>query len=131
MIENERVHSVIYFNAVQNLFVERNISNTADLSAVIHEIISSINDNLFSQSPEQYFSENSCLSFASFTYITSSSDHSMLETIDENVDADYKNAVIVVCSPESCSDFSADYSTLALIPVVVGKITASIKDIDI
>ena len=131
LIDNARVHSVIFFNASQNLFVERNISDSTDLSAVIHEIISSINDNLFSQSPEQYFSENSYLSFASFTYITSSTNETVLEIIDENVDADYKNAVIIVNTPESASEISSEYTSLALTPVVIGKITASIKDIDI
>ena len=86
---------------------------------------------MFSQSPEQYFSENSYLSFASFTYITSSTNETVLEIIDENVDADYKNAVIIVNTPESASEISSEYTSLALTPVVIGKITASIKDIDI
>ncbi|WP_028516564.1 DUF58 domain-containing protein [Ruminococcus flavefaciens] len=131
LLDNERCHSVTFYNAAQNCFSEYDIKDGADLTAVIRNIISSINDNMFSHSPEQYFVENDSLSFASFTYISSFADQSVLGDIDENVDADFKNAVIVVDSAEEISDMSVGFSSLNVIPVVVGKISASIKDIDI
>ena len=131
LLDNERCHSVTFYNAAQNCFSEYDIRDGADLTAVIRNIISSINDNMFSHSPEQYFVENDSLSFASFTYISSFADQSVLGDIDENVDADFKNAVIVVDSAEEISDMSVGFSSLNVIPVVVGKISASIKDIDI
>lgn len=131
LLDNERCHSVTFYNAAQNCFSEYDIRDGADLIAVIRNIISSINDNMFSHSPKQYFTENDSLSFASFTYISSFADQSVLGDIDENVDADFKNAVIVVDSAEEVSDMSVGFSSLNVIPVVVGKISASIKDIDI
>ena len=131
LLDNERGHSVIFFNAAQNRFVEHTISDSSDIFAVISEIINSVRDNLFCQPPENYFAEYSPLSFASFTYVSSSSKASTLDIIDESVDADYKNAVIVVDSAESTEKLVTGSSTLNTIPVVVGKISASIKDIDI
>jgi len=131
LLDNERVHSVTFYNAAQDRFAEQDINDSSDLSAVIRNIITSINDNMFSHSPKQYFLENNSLSFASFTYISSFADQSILGDIDENVDADFKNAVIVADSPEELSDISSGFSSLNVIPVIVGKISASIKDIDI
>ncbi|MCR5601686.1 MAG: DUF58 domain-containing protein [Ruminococcus sp.] len=131
LLDNERGHSVIFFNAAQNQFIELTISDSSDLSAAIAEIINSVRDNLFCQSPEYYFADNSPLSFASFTYISSSGDNAILDHIDENVDADFKNAITVVDSAESFDKINAGYSTLNMIPVIIGKISASIKDIDI
>lgn len=131
LLDNERVHSVTFYNAAQDQFAEQDINDSSDLSAVIRNIITSINDNMFSHSPKQYFLENNSLSFASFTYISSFADQSILGDIDENVDADFKNAVIVADSVEELSDISSGFSSLNIIPVVVGKISASIKDIDI
>ena len=131
LLDNERVHSVTFYNAAQDRFAEQDINDSSDLSAVIRNIITSINDNMFSHSPKQYFLENNSLSFASFTYISSFADQSILGDIDENVDADFKNAVIVADSVEELSDISSGFSSLNVIPVIVGKISASIKDIDI
>ena len=131
LLDNERCHSVTFYSSVHNRFVEHDIKEGADLSAVIRSIITSINDNMFSHSPEQYFMENTSLSFASFTYISSFADQSILGEIDENVDADFKNAVIVVDSTEETYELSTGFASLNVIPVFVGKISASIKDIDI
>ena len=131
LLDNERGHSIVYFNAAQNCFVEHQISDSSDIAAVLAEMISSVKDNLFCQSPDHYFAENPNLSFASFTYISSSADSSVLDHIDENIDADFKNAVIIVDSPEAAEKLNTGLSTLNTIPVVIGKISASIKDIDI
>ena len=75
--------------------------------------------------------ENPTLSYASFTIITSSMDQKVLEHIDENIEADFKNALLVVNSADDLSETLAGYQALSIIPVAVGKISASIKDIDI
>ena len=131
LLENERGHSVIFFNSSLNRFVEHTVLDSADLNSVINEIISSVRDDLFCQSPDVYFAENPTLSYASFSIITSSKDHRVLEHIDENIEADFKNALLVVNSADDLSETLAGYQALSIIPVAVGKISASIKDIDI
>lgn len=131
LLDNERCHSVVFFNASQNQFAEYSITNSTDLAAVVRTLISSINESHLCQKPEVYFTENSGLSFASFTYISSDPDSEMLERIDEEVDADYKNAVIVIDDADKSASVGGDYSSLNVIPVLVGRISASIKDIDI
>ena len=131
LLENERGHSIIFFNSSLNRFVEHTVLDSADLNSVINEIISSVRDDLFCQSPDVYFAENPTLSYASFSIITSSKDHRVLEHIDENIEADFKNALLVVNSADDLSETLAGYQALSIIPVAVGKISASIKDIDI
>jgi len=131
LLENERGHSVIFFNSSLNRFVEHTVLDSSDLNTVINEIISSVRDDLFCQSPDVYFMENPTLSYASFTIITSSKDQKVLEHIDENIEADFKNALLVVNSADDLSETLAGYQALSIIPVAVGKISASIKDIDI
>ncbi len=131
LLENERGHSIIFFNSSLNRFVEHTVLDSADLNSVINEIISSVRDDLFCQSPDVYFADNPTLSYASFSIITSSKDHRVLEHIDENIEADFKNALLVVNSADDLSETLAGYQALSIIPVAVGKISASIKDIDI
>ena len=131
LLENERGHSVVFFNASVSRFVEHTITDNSDLIAVIHEIITSFKDDLFCQSPEMYFMEKTSLSFASFTLITSSSDQKILDHIDENIEADFKNAILVTNSADTITEGMGCFQSLNIIPVAVGKISASIKDIDI
>lgn len=131
LLNNERAHSVIYYNSNQERFVERDIKDSQDLAAMAHEIVSSVSDNSPFIKPTVYFSENFPLSFASFTFISSFADPSVLEYIDENIDADFKNAMITISSNDDIEAVSAEYSSLNIIPVAVGKISASIKDIDV
>lgn len=131
LLENERAHSVTFYSSSQGCFVNRNVNDTGDLPAVIHEILSNVSDESPCHSAEEYFAENPSLSFASFTFITSSADRSILDHIDENVDADFKNAVIIADSVKEADSFGQGSSSLCIIPVVVGRISASIKDIDV
>lgn len=131
LIENERLHSIVYYNAKQKTFIERNITGIDQLSAVMRELIMSINDNLYCEPPDVFFAENPIVSLSSFTFITSLPDSPVLEYIDESVDADIKNAVIVVKSPEESEGVNSGYSSLNTIPVVIGRISSTIKDIEI
>lgn len=131
LIENERVHSIIYFSAKERRFVERDITGPEKLTAAVHELIMSVNDNLYCDPPDLFFAENQSLSLSSFTFITSVPDTPVLEYIDENVDADIKNAVVVVKSPEESAALEAGYSSMNTFPVVIGRISSSIKDIEL
>lgn len=131
MIENERIHTIVYYNAESRDFSEVNITSPEVLSATVRNIILSISDNLYCEPPERYFQVNSNISLSSFTFITSVPNTAVLHYIEENVDADIRNAVIVVKSPESAVEASSGLSELNTIPVVIGRITSSIKDIEL
>lgn len=131
MIENERIHTIVYYNAESRDFNEVNITSPEVLSATVRNIILSISDNLYCEPPECYFQVNSNISLSSFTFVTSVPDTAVLHYIEENVDADIRNAVIVVKSPESAVEATSGLSELNTIPVVIGRITSSIKDIEL
>lgn len=131
MIENERIHTIVYYNAESRDFNEINITSPEVLSATVRNIILSISDNLYCEPPECYFQVNSNISLSSFTFITSVPNTSVLHYIEENVDADIRNAVIVIKSPESAVEATSGLSELNTIPVVIGRITSSIKDIEL
>lgn len=131
LLDNERCHSAVFFNASQNQFAEYSITSSTDLASVVKALISSVDESRFCKAPDVYFSENNSLSFASFTYISSEFNEKLLDSIDDEVQADYKNAVIVIDDIEKTSSMGGGYSSLNVIPVVVGRISASIKDIDI
>ncbi|MBO5104199.1 MAG: DUF58 domain-containing protein [Ruminococcus sp.] len=131
MIENERIHTIVYYNAESRDFNEVNITSPEVLSATVRNIILSISDNLYCEPPERYFQVNSNISLSSFTFVTSVPDTAVLHYIEENVDADIRNAVIVVKSPESAVEATSGLSELNTIPVVIGRITSSIKDIEL
>ncbi len=131
MIENERIHTIVYYNAESRDFSEVNITSPEVLSATVRNIILSISDNLYCEPPERYFQVNSNISLSSFTFITSIPNTAVLHYIEENVDADIRNAVIVVKSPESAVEATSGLSELNTIPVVIGRITSSIKDIEL
>ena len=131
LLDNERCHSAVFFNAAQNRFAEYSITSSADLSEVVKALISSVDCTRVCQKPDVYFTENDGLSFASFTYISSAFDEKLLDSIDEEVEADLKNAVIIIDDIEKTASLGGGYSSLNVIPVVVGRISASIKDLDI
>jgi len=131
MLENERVHTVVYYNSMEKEFEEVQITDLESLTETVKRIILSINDNLYCQSPDVYLSDHGELSLSSFTFITSSKGTEVLEYIDENVDADIRNAVIVVSSSEEADEISTAYSDIHVTPVVIGRITASIKEIEL
>lgn len=130
MLENERIHTIVYYNAKANAFIEKNISNTDNLAETIHEIILSSGENAVYQSPVDYLSENNDLSMSSFVCIMANPDRKLLEYIGENVDADIKNAVVAVTSPKEAENITG-FSDINVIPVLIGRITSSIKDIEL
>ncbi len=130
MLENERIHSVVYFNENQGFFTERTISDTNELSEVVSELIFSISDNLYCEPPEMYFAENPNLSFSSFTFVTSAPNTDILSYINDSVDADFKNAIVVVKNYDE-SKTENIYGEMREIPVVIGRISNSIKDIEL
>lgn len=131
MLQNERLHSIVFYNGKANGFVERNISDSDDLAGTIQELILSVSDNLFCEPPELYFTEHSGLSLSSFTFISSVPDTSILEYIDDNVDADILNALLVVPSPEAAEKIDIGFPNLNTIPVIIGRISSSVKDIEL
>lgn len=131
MIENERIHTIVYYNAGNKRFEEVTVTDYDSLSSAVSNMIFSLTDSLNAESPEVYFADNSDISLASFTYITADIDEKILAYIDENIDSDSKNAVIVIKEAEISSYSSDSYTTLSAIPVVIGRITSSIKDIEL
>lgn len=130
MLENERMHNVIYYNSRYKHFIEKTISAPDELAELVKELINSFSDNLYCKGPEEYLSEAS-VSLASFVFVSSASDSPVLSFIDENIDADIKNAVLVVRSVQEASKLTDVFSNLNIIPVVIGRISSSIKDIEL
>lgn len=131
MLENERLHSIAFYSGKANGFVERNIADSDDLAGAVQELILSVTDNLFCEPPELYFTEHSGLSLSSFTFITALPDTPVLEYIDDNIDADILNALVVVPSLEEAAKSLTSYPNLNTIPVVIGRISSSVKDIEL
>lgn len=129
LLLNERAHTVIFYNGKSGVFTEKVVSDQGTLAEVIRELMTSLNDNLFCQPAVSYFEDNPSLSLASFCYISSAASNDSMSYIDSRLDAEIKNAVIVVRSPEEAASLSGD-SSLNVIPVVMGRISASIKDIE-
>lgn len=131
MLENERFHSIVYYNSHTGGFIEYHIPSSEALSGAIRGIINSVRDDMHCEAPEKYFSENPEMSAASFTFITSKVDHPVIEYIDAELDADIKNAVIITRSTEETESGIQAYASVNTIPVLIGRISASIKDIEL
>lgn len=131
MLENERLHSVVYCDSRTGEFIEKDISDTDRLSEMTYELILSLNNNSGFQPVQNYFAEKNNLSLSSFVFITSNPDPAVIEYIDENIEADIKNAIIIVTSPNAVAGIPPNNSYFNIIPVVIGRITSSIKDIEL
>lgn len=131
MIENERIHDIVYYNSARKRFEKKTITDFDSLGAAVSDMIFSLTDSLNAESPEAYFTENADLSLASFTYITAEKNRRILSYIDENIDSDSKNAVIVVKDGECDISDICTYSNINAIPVIIGRITSSVKDIEL
>lgn len=131
LIANERAHKVIFYNAKLREFEERQIESPDMLGDMIRELILLVNDNLYCESPESYFSDHPVNSLSSFTFITSVTDTSVFEYIDNEIDSDLKNAIVVVKDPDEAARIQTDHSDMSVIPVLIGRISASIKEIEI
>ena len=131
LIENERVHKIVYYNAKYREFTEKQVDSPEVLGEIMKELIFSINDNLYCEAPDSYFSENRLNALSSFTFISSAADEKVLEYIEDEVDSDLKNSIIVVKDADEAVRVQSGYSEMSLIPVAIGRISASIKDLEI
>ena len=131
LIENERIHTIVYYNAKMREFTETDITSPEVLAETVRNLILSINDNLFCEPPEKYFQINQSLSLSSFTFITSAPDTAILHYIEENIDSDIRNAVVVVKSPDDALNICSGITELNAVPVVIGRITSSVRDIEL
>lgn len=131
MLENERLHYVVYYDSSADEFIEKDIGSTEELSAVTYELILSLNGSAGVKPVQNYFAEKNSLSLSSFVFITSNPEPSVIEYMDENIEADIKNAVTVVTSPKAAAGIPPNNSGFNIIPVVIGRITSSIKDIEL
>ena len=129
MLENERSHSIVYYNSMANNFIEKHITNIDLLTETLYEIIRSAKENAVYQPPQNYIAENN-LSLSTFVCVTSAPEPKLLEYMGDNIDADIKNAVVAVTSPEEVENITAGTSDVNIIPVLIGRIT-SIKDIEL
>lgn len=131
LIENERIHTIVYYNAKSRSFENRLISDQNSLSAAMRELLLSIKDNLYCEPPDRYFACGPRLSLSSFTYIASYVSDQTRAYIDEELDADIKNILVTLKSTDPVEEPREIFSSVNTIPVVIGKISASIKDIEL
>lgn len=128
LAENERMHSIVYYNGKKKRFVDRCIKDGSELSDFVGELVTSFNDNLYCPKPEVYFADTD-ISAASFTYISTSADTNILSYIADEIDADYRNALIVVKNDTEGNRIKITDENIRIMPVIIGRISASIKDI--
>ncbi len=131
LIENEKSHSIIYYNFVKQDFCEATVTDMDSLSLAVRSIINSLNSANLCRSALDYFTNEHNLSLSSFVYISSEADGETLTHIDEKIDADLKNALIVVPSQDNIKELPDSLSNINIIPVVIGKISSSITDIEV
>lgn len=130
-IENERIHKIVFYSAKSKEFTEKIIASPEDIAETARELVCSFNDDLVCQEPDVYFSVNNGGPLSSFTYITSSENDTAFSYINEKIDADIKNAAVIVKSPSSASNISDGDLGINIVPVVIGRISSSIKDIEL
>ncbi len=131
MLENERIHTLVCFNGHVGTFVEYRITSPDSLSAAVRGIINSVRDDMGCQPAEDYLSDNPDISVSSFTFITSKPDHPVIDYMDTELDADIRNAVIVLKTVEEADRDIFSHASVNTIPVIIGRISSSIKDIEL
>ena len=131
MLENERSHSIVFYNGKKADFSRYIVTDTESLAAVVRDLIFSVTDTANCQTAELYFMDHPELALSSLTFITQKPDDDIISYIDENVDADIKNAVVVVNTPEDTTAVPDAYPQLRVLPLVIGRISSSIKDIEL
>ena len=130
-IENERIHKIVFYSAKSKEFTERIIASPEDIAETAKELVCSFNDDLVCPETDVYFADNSGFSLSSFTYITSSENDPAFSYIDEKIDADIKNAAVIVKSSADVSKISDGGLGINIVPVIIGRISSSIKDIEL
>lgn len=132
LLQNERIHTLIYYNQKQKQFNEISITDIDTLSAAINNLIFSFNDDFYFEMPRTYFSScNKESGFASFTFITAVPDKNILSYIDDEIDSDVKNVILVVKNYDSTENISDNFASINIMPVVIGKISSSVRDIEL
>lgn len=130
LLNNERIHSIVYYNSLYKEFTEKNIVNGDDLSEIIKEIFLSFDDNRNCEPPQHYFINKNNFSLSSFVFITSDTEKSLFEYMGSNIDADIKNAVVVVTSAKEAERLDDEYADINITPVIVGRIS-SVRDMEL
>lgn len=130
MTENGRFHSIIYFNAAENEFTERNVTDSESLAEIITELITSVRDDLHAEPPEMYFTENPSFSRSSFTLITAEYNEKLFRYIDEENCSVLKNLLLTVKNSENKYSENS-FVSLNLIPVTAGRISSSVGYIEV
>lgn len=131
LLENERCHRIVFFNARNKCFSEKDVKDMDSLAEAAQMLISSASCNIPCQSPSVWFADNGCLSLSSFIFISAAPERAVMEYIEDSVDADIKNALIVTPSAEKASELASGYADICTIPVVIGRISSSVKDIEV
>lgn len=131
MLENECFHSIIYCDSRKKRFEEKSITNLDSLASAVNDIIFSLANVSEALPPELYFDDEHIRELSSFTYITAEKNEKILSFIDENIDADSKNAIIIVKSTEETDLACGDAGSVEITPVVIGRISSSVKDIEL
>lgn len=130
LLENERIHTIIYYDSSEKQFSELTVDSTDALVSAVGKIIFSLSDDLYAKPPEQYFSENPSDGWVSFTLLTAEQSDRTLSLIDEEIDSYIKNVIAVVKNNEDAASLDKSYSSLSITPVVIGRITSSVRDIE-
>lgn len=128
-IENERIHSIVYYSNTEKKFAAREIDGPDALSAAICELILSLDESLYADEPSIYLDEPQERPLTSFTFITSTVSDALFSAVGDNIDADIKNIAVAVNDYDSF--INKDQSSVNVIPVAVGRISASIRAIEL
>ena len=131
LADNERFQTLIYYNGSCNRFVEREIHGHDDLISSVSELIRSFTDNLYCEEPALYFYSDPNISNASLTYISSYADPKMLSCISSDTDSEIKNVLIVTDQEKKIAIQNDSLDSVRIIPVIIGMISDSIKDIEL
>lgn len=131
LLENERCHNVVFFNAKKRCFTEMSVNDMDSLAEAAQMLITSASHHIPCQSPAVWFADNGNLSLSSFIFISAAPERTVMEYIDDSVDADIKNALLVAPSADKAAGMAAGYSSICAIPVVIGRISSSVKDIEV
>ncbi len=131
LIENEKNHTIVFYNFKEHDFSEITVTDSDSLALAVKSLILSLDNTELCRPSSDYFMGNSNLSLSSFAYISSSADIEIIDFINNNIDADYKNVFVAIPVEEDMQKICDISSDVNIIPVAIGKITSSITDIEV
>lgn len=131
LIENEKNHSIVFYNQKKKSFSEFTITDTDSLAISVRNLIFSLTDNSSVLSYTDYFADKPNTSLSSFVYISTSIKEETVSFVEDEIDADYKNMLIAVSAAEECLRLMDSCSNVVITPVLIGKISSSITDIEV